>query len=155
MQYQPNHLARCLATGSTKSIGVICDGLKDRFIVSVIETVEQLAFENGYVLNLILSHNNRTKERKGIDYFLLRKVDAIILFPIGHEEDDLQKYHELQIPIVSILNSSSKEPRNVEMNSTEIEKFASKVIFTLLDLANRDVCSKASYLEFNFSYEEP
>lgn len=124
LDYQPNHVARCLATGSTNTIGVVCVNLSNNFYSQLIEEIEQIAKENGYFINLILSHNDAARELEGIQYLARRKVDGLIIFPIGIGEEYEHKLKKLNVPIVTLYNRISEDFVHVDVNCRQAMKNA-------------------------------
>lgn len=120
LDYKPNLLAQCLATGSTKTIGVVCGGLSNRFFTSLIEAIEKKAGQNGYFISLILSHNSPSKELEGIHYLARRQTDGIIIFPVGYGEAYERELEQLNIPIVTLYNRISKRFTHVDTDCREI-----------------------------------
>lgn len=104
MDYRPNHLAKSLATGSTKTIGIVSVDLSNNFFALLVESIEQTAREHGYFVNLALSHNDPEKEMEAIRYMAERRVDGIILFPLGKGNKFSTFLKKLNIPIVTIYN---------------------------------------------------
>ena len=68
LHYHPNNAARALATGSTMTISIVCFELHNNFFPQLIDSIERQAKENGYFINLILTHMDQAKERQGLDY---------------------------------------------------------------------------------------
>lgn len=104
MNYQPNHLARCLAKGKTHTIGVIGINLSNTFFSMLIEAIEAEARDNGYFIELILTHNDKMREQEALKYFSIRKVDGLIIFPAGNKEELEDILLKMEIPIVSVYN---------------------------------------------------
>lgn len=122
--YRPNHLASCLARGSSKTIGVVCAGLGNPFFSSFVESIERMAYENGYYLTLILTHGSREKEMEGINYLAGRQVDGLIMIPLGLGEEYEQELLKLQIPIVTVYNRISDRFTHVNVDGRLIMKNA-------------------------------
>ena len=124
MDYQPNHLARCLATGSTYTIGVVCINLSNNFFSLLIEEIEAIAKENGYFINLILTHNDPVRELEGIKYLARRKVDGLIIFPVGIGNDYEKELKSLNVPIVTVYNRISSNFTHVDVDGRQIMRNA-------------------------------
>lgn len=122
--YRPNHLARCLARGSSRTIGVVCAGLGNPFFSSFVEAIERMAYENGYYLNLILTHGSREKEMEGIQYLAGRQVEGLIMIPLGYGEEYEQSLLGLHIPIVTVYNRLSEKFIHVDVDGRLIMKNA-------------------------------
>lgn len=122
--YRPNHLASCLARGSSKTIGVVCAGLGNPFFSSFVEAIERMAYENGYYLNLILTHGSREKEMEGINYLAGRQVDGLIMIPLGFGEEYERELLQFHIPIVTVYNRISDKFTHVDVDGKMIMKNA-------------------------------
>jgi len=122
--YRPNHLARCLARGSSRTIGVVCAGLGNPFFSSFVEAIERMAYESGYYLNLILTHGSREKEMEGIQYLAGRQVEGLIIIPLGYGEEYEQALLQLHIPIVTVYNRLSDKFIHVDVDGRLIMKNA-------------------------------
>lgn len=120
MNYHPNHLARCLATGCTKTIGVVCFNICNSFFSSLIEAIEQAAKEKGYFITLILSENNVEHEIEGLKYLANRKADGLILFPVTGDENHIKMLKELDIPVVTIYNRLSDDFAHIDVDCRSI-----------------------------------
>ncbi len=124
LNYRPNHLASCLAKGSSKTIGVVCAGLSNPFFSSFVEAIERTAYENGYYLTLILTHGSREKEMEGIAYLAERRVDGLIIMPLGQGIDYEQDLLQYRIPIVTVYNRISDKFAHVDVDGRQIMRDA-------------------------------
>ncbi len=78
MEYTPNALAQGLVLKSTKTIGVIIANINNPFYGEMVKAIETTASNAGYTIILGNSDNDIDKEKKYIDVFLKKQVDAII-----------------------------------------------------------------------------
>jgi len=124
LDYRPNHLASCLAKGSTKTIGVVCAGLRNAFFSSLVEEIERTAHENGYFITLILTYNSRDKELEGIRFLAERQVDGIIIFPIGQGPELEKELLKTKLPIVTVYNRISEKFVHVDVDGRQIMRSA-------------------------------
>lgn len=99
MNYQPNAIARGLVTKKTKTIGLILPDITNPFYPQVARGVEETANQEGYSVFLCNSNYENEKEKAYIDLLISKKVDGIILAPIGEES---LKWNHREIPIVII-----------------------------------------------------
>jgi len=120
MDYRPNHLAKSLAIGSTKTIGIVSVDLSNNFFALLVESIEQTAREHGYFVNLALSHNDPEKEMEAIKYMAERRVDGIILFPLGKGVEFSSFLKKLGIPIVTIYNRIECDFVHVDVDCRQI-----------------------------------
>lgn len=124
LDYRPNHFAQCLATGCTKTIGVVCFNICNSFFASLIESIEIAAKEKGYFINLILTQGQIDRELEGIRYLSNRSVDGIILFPIAIGDDYVKLLKSLNTPVVTIYNKISDEFAHIDVDCRHIMKSA-------------------------------
>lgn len=148
LNYKPNILAQCLATGSSKTIGVVCGGLSNRFFASLIEVIETNARNNGYFISLVLSHNSPEKELEGIHYLARRQADGIIIFPVGYGKAYEEELKQLNIPIVTLYNRISGSFTHVDTDCRKIMREAVKHILlkgykniVYMDIKNYSGCN--------------
>lgn len=128
MNYEPNHLARCLATGTTMTIGVVCATITSSFFSTLVESIEYRAREKGYFINLIISRGDKERELEGVHYMINRKVDGLIIFPAKQGEDYVKEFKKLNVPIITIYNRISKDFTHVDVDCRTIMRNAVKMI---------------------------
>ncbi len=147
MNYQPNHLARCLATGCTKTIGVVCFNLCNSFFSALISAIEREAKKHGYFITLVLSDNKVENEIEGIKYLASRNVDGLIIFPTATGKDYNKMLKKLGIPIVTIYNKISSDFLHVDVDCRSIMDSAVSFI------KNKGY-SKIAYLDIDIDCEK-
>jgi len=104
MGYTPNYMARNLSSKKTNTIGVVVPKIAHFFFGSIIESIYDLAFENNYEIILMVSQENKERERKHIETLLAMKVDGIIV-SITQETTEYSVFNKAlqrDIPIVFI-----------------------------------------------------
>ncbi len=77
--YRPNVLARHLAEGSTRTIGVIINDLHNTFFAEAADGIEAEARANGYRLILASGSLSEDREIEAMEQFLELRTDGIIL----------------------------------------------------------------------------
>ena len=77
--YVPNFMARNLSSKNSKMIGVIVPKIAHFFFSTVIESVYDVAFENGYEIVLTVSQENPEREILHIQSLLSMRVDGLII----------------------------------------------------------------------------
>ena len=77
--YQPNLLARSLATQRTRTLGMIVPNIANPFWPEVVRGVEDAAHAAGYTLLLASSDDDRDKEAVYLRLFLAKRVDGVLL----------------------------------------------------------------------------
>ncbi len=79
LKYQPNLLARSLATGKTHTIGLVISDIRNPFYPELVQGVEELAVKNDYNVFLCNTDYDIEKGLKSIGALIKRKIDGIIV----------------------------------------------------------------------------
>ncbi len=79
LKYQPNLLARSLATGKTHTIGLVISDIRNPFYPELVQGVEELAVKNDYNVFLCNTDYDVEKGLKSIGALIKRKIDGIIV----------------------------------------------------------------------------
>lgn len=102
MNYEPNQLARGLRLQRTNTIGIIIPDITNPFFSKIVRWIENAARENG-VSTLISDSNEKTENEKlSVQLFSNRKIDGMIISPVGEESEHLVKAGNKNMPIVLI-----------------------------------------------------
>ncbi|WP_067703858.1 LacI family DNA-binding transcriptional regulator [Erwinia sp. ErVv1] len=75
--YRPNSLARALASGTTKTYGLVVPNIANAFIASFAHALQQEALSNGMVMLLGDAGDSRIRELELINNLLSQQVDGI------------------------------------------------------------------------------
>lgn len=98
--YEPNKLAQSLAGNRSGIIGVIVPNITNPFYSASVEAIEEAASEEGYNIIICCSNRSKEKEDRYIKDLRSRKVDGIIIYPVG--VDNIERFSKYNFPIVSI-----------------------------------------------------
>jgi DNA-binding LacI/PurR family transcriptional regulator len=79
LKYQPNLLARSLATGKTHTIGLVISDIRNPFYPELVQGVEELAVKNDYNVFLCNTDYDIGKGLKSISALIKRKIDGLIV----------------------------------------------------------------------------
>ncbi|MFD0071119.1 LacI family DNA-binding transcriptional regulator [Streptomyces sp. NPDC127166] len=77
--YTPNLVARSLATGSTKTVGLFVPTVAGAFYSDVVETAEDVLEEHGYHLLLCTTRLDGERARRHLAGLTSRSVDALLI----------------------------------------------------------------------------
>jgi LacI family transcriptional regulator len=88
--YQPNGLARGLATDRTAALGIVVPDIANPFFVEIIRGAEDLALENGYNIFLCNTIENPQREAAVLRLLEQKRVDGIVLCSSCLPDDELQ-----------------------------------------------------------------
>lgn len=102
MQYRPNEIALSLKNRKTKIIGIIVPKLVHHFFSSVIEGVENIAYDKGYQVMIYHSDEKFIREIELTKSILSFRLDGLII-SMSKETADYSHFEKLEqygIPVV-------------------------------------------------------
>lgn len=102
VNYQPNLLARGLASGKSQTVGLIVPDLLHTFFAEFAKGLKAGLRRRGYQLILASAEEEPQLEREEIDTLLARGVDALLLATCQPEEDALASLAGIQVPCVLV-----------------------------------------------------
>lgn len=98
--YVPNAAARGLTGQSTHTIGVIVPDISNPYYSGMATAIEQQAAERGYRVLLSNSMRIQEQELKGIDGFLSRQIDGVLISALSPASQALHKERLGNLPCV-------------------------------------------------------
>jgi LacI family transcriptional regulator len=109
LKYQPNLLARSLATQQTRTLGMIVPNIVNPFWPEVVRGVEDTAHAAGYTLLLASNDDDRAKEALYLQMFLAKRVDGILMTKTagGFDADLARLLRSAATPIVQLMRTST------------------------------------------------
>lgn len=107
LNYEPNMVAQNLAGNNTNIIGVLFSDLSNPLYASLVTAIIREAEKEGYSVIVGDAQRERAREANVIRNFLRRKVDGIIVRPIGIPNQKL--YSSVKIPMVSLYKKAGKK----------------------------------------------
>ena len=102
LNYEPNMLARSLRMKQTFTIGMIVPDISNPFFASIARFVEIESRRAGYSVIVCDSQEDTALEEESIKVLEMRKVDGMIICPVGRESQSIVKVSKLNIPIVIV-----------------------------------------------------
>jgi LacI family transcriptional regulator len=102
LDYRPNHAARMLTGQLSRSIGLIVPDLADSFFSVVSHAVQETARENGYLVWLAASNEDRSIEAAQVEQMTHHPVDGILLVPVDSRDRYLKEVASGSTPVVTI-----------------------------------------------------
>jgi LacI family transcriptional regulator len=100
--YSPNRIARGLRLEKTETIGLIIPDISNPFFSSIAKIIELESRRFGYSLILCDSQDDISTENELINLLSERKVDGMILAPVGLNGNHIQGLMQKNIPVVVI-----------------------------------------------------
>lgn len=102
VNYQPNLLARGLASGKSQTVGLIVPDLLHTFFAEFAKGLKAGLRKRGYQLILASAEEEPELEREEIDTLLARGVDALLLATCQPEGDALTSLAGIRVPCVLV-----------------------------------------------------
>jgi LacI family transcriptional regulator len=100
LNYFPNKIARGLKLERTDTLGLIIPDVANPFFASIAKTIELEARKNGYSLILCDSLDDIDTEVELLQLLAGRKVDGIIIAPVGLGKSHIVDTQQAGIPLV-------------------------------------------------------
>lgn len=113
--YEPNQVAQSLAGNRANLIGVLFSDLSNPLYAALMTEIVRDAEKEGYSVIVGDAQRERAREVNIIRGFQRRKVDGIIVRPIGQPNQTF--YSGLHIPMVSLYKETDR--RNIIISSEE------------------------------------
>jgi LacI family transcriptional regulator len=98
----PDELARSLRLRSTRTIGLLIPDIANPFFASLAKAVEQHARAAGYALLIADSRESNEVEEACAKVLYHRRVDGIIVAPVGGRSDHLADLHAKGLPMTQM-----------------------------------------------------
>ncbi|QKG83822.1 LacI family transcriptional regulator [Kroppenstedtia pulmonis] len=108
LHYEPNPVARGLASRKTGTIAVILPDIMNPFFSELARAVEDTALVHKFAVIFCNSDDQGSKERSYIQVLRQRYIDGIIFASNSLEEEDIQLMKDHNIPLVVMDRAPSK-----------------------------------------------
>ena len=102
MNYSPNQFARGLKMDKSETIGVIVPDISNPFFADMVKIIEKQLRGKGYAILIGDSNENTEQEAEMISLFESRKVDGLIVAPVGLQFVHLEQIFKKRMPLVII-----------------------------------------------------
>ncbi len=102
LDFAPNQLARGLRLKRTHTLGLVIPDISNPFFACLARYVELEARKSGYAVFLSDSEERTDIELESLRLMQGRKVDGIIISPVGQSGEHLARLHEAGLPIVIV-----------------------------------------------------
>ncbi len=102
MHFSPDPLARGLRLNRTLSIGLIIPDIANPYFAEIAKNVEMAARRDGYSVILCDSQENTKLEVESLTLLRDRKVDGLVIAPVGQTCSHLEALQDGRLPVVVI-----------------------------------------------------
>ncbi len=100
--YLPNHAARILKGGRTKTIGLLVPSIADSFFASCAEAAGDVARLHGSLLIVAVSGNQYNAEKNSLDVLMQHRPDGLLIVPTDSESKTLLRFvKNISCPVVT------------------------------------------------------
>lgn len=101
LAYEPNQLARSMATGRSKTIGVVIADIENLYFARAIRAITDTASAKGFAVILATTDEDIALEREAVRVLLSKRVDGLIVSPTSSiDVDHLKRARDGGCPIV-------------------------------------------------------
>lgn len=139
MGYQPNQIARGLATNLTATVGLVVPDNTNPFFAQIARGVEDTAYEQDYNIFLVNTVENPDRESAALDSLLQKGIDGLILCSSRLSPDELVE-QLARFPAVVLLNRELKKPlTNVITINVNDQRGARLAVNHFLELGRKNI----------------
>ncbi|KEA04412.1 hypothetical protein QOV31_005279 (plasmid) [Agrobacterium fabrum] len=101
LAYQPNQLAKSMATGRSKTIGVVVADIENLYFARAIRAITDTANAKGFDVVLANTDEDIERERAAVRVLLAKRVDGLIVSPASSfKVDHLVSARDMGCPFV-------------------------------------------------------
>jgi LacI family transcriptional regulator len=98
--YRLNLTARSLVTGRSSLVGLLVPDLLHSFFAEVARSLAAVLHENGLYLIICSSEGDSNLERHQLEHLLSRRLDAIVVAPVGADDSSLRMVTDSGTPLI-------------------------------------------------------
>jgi LacI family transcriptional regulator len=99
--YRPNRLARSMATGTSRTVGVVVADIENQFFARIVRGISDQSRSAGFEVVLVNSDESASEERTAVATLVEKQVDGLIVAPAAVDDyGHLAELRELGMPIV-------------------------------------------------------
>jgi LacI family transcriptional regulator len=102
LRFSPDPMARGLRLSSTLSIGLLIPDIANPYFAEIAKNVEMAAREGGYSVILCDSQENTQLELESLSLLRDRKVDGLVVAPVGQSPRNLEQFQDGSLPVVVV-----------------------------------------------------
>lgn len=146
LNYEVNEIARGLVTNKTRTIGVSVYSIDSLFNGTLLKYIGDSLRKAGYGLLICDSNKDEELERKNVKFLLNKKVDGMIVVPVGTGDPIVEVVKSAGIPMV--LLDRACESGRCDCVRIDNRMAAFRATNVLLDNGHKDVAIISSGKEY-------
>lgn len=137
LEFNPDSIARSLATNKTRTIGLIVGDIANPFYAETAKVILKEAHKSGYEVILLDTDYRHDQLKQGIKTLMAKRVDGVIIASITRQSHGIKSLLDAGLPIILYnRNLDDKSLSYVEMDN---EKGASLALKHLINLGHRRI----------------
>jgi LacI family transcriptional regulator len=102
LNYRPNAIARGLKTNRSHSIGVLVPDLLNPIVPPIVQGIEAVLGDAGYVVILANANHSQDREQLFLEVFQVQQVEGIIAFTASEDASGLHGLTNEGVPVVLV-----------------------------------------------------
>lgn len=134
--YVPDDLLRSLRTNGLQTVGLAMSAITNTYFGTVVHGVEETLSRAGYTLLLADTHDEPAGEMQAVSQLLRKRVDAVILAPVGDAARILAYTGKQDVPVVVI---DRPVTANVDQVTAESVEPTAQLVDHLAQLGHRRI----------------
>jgi LacI family transcriptional regulator len=140
LDYYPDHVARSLKTGRTKTVGIVIPDITNPFFPQIIRGAESVFWSRDYSLLTFNTDDDLERERRVLEFLRSRQVDGVILIiaPNRGDVSHIRRTLDAGIPVVCL----DRAPEGIEeVDSVSVDDVAGakECVSHLIAMGHRDI----------------
>lgn len=100
--YRPNAVAASIRTRKTLTVGMLVSRFNNPLVMQSVLGVESVLELNGYQLVISSSNNDLEREKKILNSFHERQVDAVLAVSVSKDDSIFEKFFDDGIPVIIV-----------------------------------------------------
>lgn len=153
LNYQPNAIARSLKLQKTNTIGILLPDIANSYFMQISKGIESVIDQYDYTLLFASSDENSLKEKKLLQTFVEKRVDAIVLATAGQNDDLIVRINNYGIPIILMDRELAYKTNELSFIGEDNIQSAYKLTNEVLDRGHRRIGVVNGNLEVTTGFE--
>lgn len=135
--YRTNAVARALASGTTKSIGLVIGDIENPFFATVARGLSDVFHEAGYTVVLANADENWDLESRALDVLETRSVDGMVVAPAPDSDAGVLERLSKRIPLIAV----DRTLPGLDIDTVLVDNVSGAASATrhLVDLGHREI----------------
>jgi LacI family transcriptional regulator, galactose operon repressor len=100
--YEPNTIARSLATKSTQTIALLLPDISNPFYAALVSGIQQRAFATGHTMLLCMTESDAEREEQYLGLLRAKQVDGVLVDGLVLPPDRIAQFVREGLPIVCL-----------------------------------------------------